>query len=57
MSRGDWAEALKAYQNLRRILDDELGLEPSDELQRLQYEVLNPSGPEPMRLLRPTPVR
>ncbi|MEU2261242.1 AfsR/SARP family transcriptional regulator [Streptomyces sp. NPDC019645] len=54
---GRRAEALKAYQNLRRILDDELGLEPSDELQRLQYEVLNSSGPEPMRLLRPSPVR
>lgn len=39
---GRRAEALQAYQNLRRILSDELGLEPSPELQRLQLEVLNP---------------
>ncbi|MEU3977700.1 AfsR/SARP family transcriptional regulator [Streptomyces bacillaris] len=41
---GRRGEALKAYQDLRGILDDELGLEPSDELQRLQYEVLNSKG-------------
>ncbi|GGX91758.1 AfsR/SARP family transcriptional regulator [Streptomyces hiroshimensis] len=39
---GRRAEALQAYQSLRRILNDELGLEPSPELQRLQLDVLNP---------------
>ncbi|MEV4636620.1 AfsR/SARP family transcriptional regulator [Actinoplanes sp. NPDC049548] len=37
---GRRGEALMAYQDLRRILDDELGLEPSEELQLLQREVL-----------------
>ncbi|MFJ8957547.1 BTAD domain-containing putative transcriptional regulator [Streptomyces sp. NPDC102381] len=50
---GRRAEALKAYQDLRRILDDELGLEPSEELQRLQHAVLN-MGVDSMRdLMRP----
>lgn len=40
---GRRAEALQAYRDLHRILDEELGLEPSPELQRLQLEVLNPS--------------
>ncbi|MFI9205652.1 BTAD domain-containing putative transcriptional regulator [Streptomyces sp. NPDC053048] len=35
--RGD---ALHAYQNVRKILGDELGLEPSPVLQRLQRQVL-----------------
>jgi SARP family transcriptional regulator, regulator of embCAB operon len=39
-SSGRRAEALQAYQNLRRILADELGLEPSADLQRLQLELL-----------------
>ncbi|MEE1929382.1 AfsR/SARP family transcriptional regulator [Streptomyces sp. TRM 70351] len=39
---GRRAEALQAYQSLRRILHDELGLEPSPELQRLQLQVLSP---------------
>ncbi|WUH94320.1 AfsR/SARP family transcriptional regulator [Streptomyces sp. NBC_00433] len=34
------AEALQAYQNLRRVLRTELGLEPAQEVQRLQAEVL-----------------
>jgi DNA-binding SARP family transcriptional activator len=42
---GRRAEALQAYQNLRRILKEELGVEPTAEIQRLQQEVLNP-GPE-----------
>jgi DNA-binding SARP family transcriptional activator len=39
---GRRAEALQAYQNVRRILADELGLEPSPELKRLQLRLLNP---------------
>jgi DNA-binding SARP family transcriptional activator len=42
---GRRAEALQAYQSLRRILKEELGVEPTAEIQRLQQEVLNP-GPE-----------
>ncbi|WP_340560972.1 AfsR/SARP family transcriptional regulator [Streptomyces sp. GSL17-111] len=56
---GRRAEALQAYQNLRRILHDELGLEPSPELQRLQLQVLNPpASGSTSRPLPPTePVR
>jgi DNA-binding SARP family transcriptional activator len=43
---GRRSEALQAYQNLRRVLLDELGLEPSRQLQRLQRMVLNDDGPE-----------
>ncbi|MER6227091.1 AfsR/SARP family transcriptional regulator [Streptomyces sp. 900105755] len=35
------AEALQAYQDLRKVLRTELGLEPTPEVQRLQAEVLN----------------
>ncbi|MEV5437268.1 AfsR/SARP family transcriptional regulator [Streptomyces sp. NPDC052682] len=45
-SAGRRAEALQAYQNLRRILAEELGLEPSPDLQRLQLELL---GSRPQR--------
>lgn len=37
---GRRGEALRAYQSLRNMLKEELGLEPSAELQRLQYQVL-----------------
>ncbi|MEU7742764.1 AfsR/SARP family transcriptional regulator [Nonomuraea sp. NPDC049158] len=37
---GRRAEALQAYAHLRRILRDELGLEPSPELQRLHQNLL-----------------
>ncbi|MFD7912041.1 BTAD domain-containing putative transcriptional regulator [Streptomyces sp. NPDC059752] len=50
---GRRADALKAYQDLRRILDDELGLEPSDELQRLQHVVLNSPSPDTLDMMRP----
>lgn len=53
---GRRAEALKAYQDLRRILDDELGLEPSDELQRLQHVVLNSPSPDMLDMMRPQSV-
>jgi DNA-binding SARP family transcriptional activator len=37
---GRRGEALQVYQQLRRILHDEIGLEPSEELRRIQREVL-----------------
>lgn len=37
---GRRGEALQAFLNLRSVLDRELGLEPSADLQRLQHEVL-----------------
>jgi len=37
---GRRGEALQAYQNLRVVLSDQLGLDPQPELQRLQREVL-----------------
>ena len=48
---GRRAEALQAYQNLYLILRRELGLEPAEELQRLQADILNAStdGPLPHR--------
>ncbi|HEX4789176.1 MAG TPA: AfsR/SARP family transcriptional regulator [Actinospica sp.] len=41
---GRRAEALQAYQDLRRVLRTELGLEPAPEIQRLQAEVLTGAG-------------
>ncbi len=38
---GRQAEALRAYQKTRAYLGDELGLEPSPELQELQHLILN----------------
>jgi basic membrane lipoprotein Med (substrate-binding protein (PBP1-ABC) superfamily)/DNA-binding SARP family transcriptional activator len=37
---GRHPEALRTYQQLRRVLDEELGLEPSPALQRLQERIL-----------------
>src|SRR5262245_47533301 len=37
---GRQAEALAAYQRARQVLADELGTEPSDELQRLNEQIL-----------------
>jgi predicted ATPase/DNA-binding SARP family transcriptional activator len=37
---GRQAEALEAYRNARRVLADELGLEPSPELQQLERAIL-----------------
>ncbi len=48
-SSGRRGEALQAYQNLRRILATELGLEPSQEIQRLQSEMLNARSAAPAR--------
>jgi DNA-binding SARP family transcriptional activator len=46
---GRRGEALQAYQTLRTILDEELGLEPSIPMQRLQRELLtgDPDWPVP----------
>ncbi|MBO4273449.1 BTAD domain-containing putative transcriptional regulator [Microbispora triticiradicis] len=45
------AEALAAYQRCRTLLDDELGLDPSPELRRLEQAILHqdesPAGPWP----------
>ena len=42
---GRRSEALQAYQDVRRILNEELGLEPGPELQRLHREVLGAGYP------------
>ncbi|AZM94075.1 MULTISPECIES: AfsR/SARP family transcriptional regulator [Streptomyces] len=49
---GRRAEALQAYQNLRRLLADELGLEPSLELKQLQARLLSPVGHQPVAGVR-----
>jgi DNA-binding SARP family transcriptional activator/streptogramin lyase len=38
---GRQAEALDVYRSGRRLLDEELGLEPHDELQRIERAILN----------------
>jgi len=38
---GRQAEALEAYDRFRTTLDDELGIEPSPALKRLQHKILN----------------
>ena len=45
------AEALQAYQNARRTMIDELGIEPGDRLQQLQHSILtsDPSLDPPSR--------
>jgi len=42
---GRRGEALQAYQNLRTVLSDQLGLDPQPELQRLQHQVLTDGAP------------
>lgn len=37
---GRRAEALQAYKDLRRLLDEELGVEPALEIQKLRHEIL-----------------
>jgi DNA-binding SARP family transcriptional activator/transcription termination factor NusB len=54
--QGRHAEALEAFQELRAVLRDELGIDPSAGLVELQYRILNqdpalePARPEPVRL-------
>ncbi|MCA2219202.1 AfsR/SARP family transcriptional regulator [Jidongwangia harbinensis] len=42
---GRRADALRAYQQVRRLLNDELGIDPSAELQRLHRQVLAGTAP------------
>jgi DNA-binding SARP family transcriptional activator len=48
-STGRRAEALSAYQQARRVLVDELGIEPGPELRDVHRQVLAAAGPEPVR--------
>jgi DNA-binding SARP family transcriptional activator len=50
---GQQAEALKAYQDARRYLADELGLDPTPELQDLERAILTQEAP---RASQPIPV-
>jgi DNA-binding SARP family transcriptional activator/ABC-type branched-subunit amino acid transport system substrate-binding protein/DNA-binding beta-propeller fold protein YncE len=52
---GRQAEALRAYQEGRRALAEELGLEPSESLQRLERQILDhdPALAAPARPARP----
>ncbi|MFE0171373.1 BTAD domain-containing putative transcriptional regulator [Streptomyces sp. NPDC059002] len=42
---GRRTQALEVYHHLRRAMNDELGLEPSPDLQRLQQEILSSAAP------------
>jgi SARP family transcriptional regulator, regulator of embCAB operon len=44
---GRRSAALTAFRDLRRLLNEELGVEPSAEVQRLQHEILTAGGPVP----------
>ncbi|NUS12650.1 MAG: AAA family ATPase, partial [Streptomyces sp.] len=44
---GRTADALTAYEAVRRALADELGTDPSPELRALHAELLNPEEPQP----------
>lgn len=48
---GRSAEALTAYETIRRRLADDLGVDPGAELQRVHAELLNPSPPQPRERL------
>ncbi|NUT90544.1 MAG: AAA family ATPase, partial [Saccharothrix sp.] len=50
---GRQAEALGVYREARRVLVEELGVEPGPELRRLQQAVLSGENPEPERPTRP----
>ena len=57
---GRQADALEAYRDGRRLLDEELGLEPGEELKRLERAILEQDaaigGPAPPRApARPSP--
>jgi DNA-binding SARP family transcriptional activator/tetratricopeptide (TPR) repeat protein len=47
------AEALAVYREARRVLIDELGVEPGPELRRIQRAVLAGEDPEPERAEKP----
>ena len=53
------ADALAAYRRARAVLDEELGLEPGEELRALEQAVLRqevPAAPPPVRHNLPSPV-
>ncbi|WP_330242343.1 AfsR/SARP family transcriptional regulator [Streptomyces sp. NBC_00525] len=52
---GRQAEALEAFRDGRRILDQELGLEPGRELRRLESAILAGELPAPARVQPPRP--
>ena len=52
---GRRGEALKAYQDVRTLLDEELGVDPSPALQRLQLEILSLGAPQPGRVASVNP--
>jgi DNA-binding SARP family transcriptional activator len=52
---GRQAEALEAYQDARRYLADELGLDPTPELQGLERAILNQQPLLPAREVEPVP--
>ncbi|WP_367136937.1 BTAD domain-containing putative transcriptional regulator [Saccharothrix sp. HUAS TT1] len=54
---GRQAEALAAYREARRVLIEELGVEPGPELRKLQQAVLAGEDPEPERPTRPMALR
>jgi DNA-binding SARP family transcriptional activator/tetratricopeptide (TPR) repeat protein len=54
---GRQAEALGVYREARRLLIDELGVEPGPELRKLQQAVLSGENPEPERPTRPMTLR
>jgi DNA-binding SARP family transcriptional activator len=51
---GRQAEALAAYQELRHLLDDELGIAPSEALSRLQTAILRQDPELALRPVEPT---
>jgi len=50
---GRRGEALQAYQMVRAMLNDELGVDPSPELQRLQHHVLSLGASSPRAAAQP----
>jgi WD40 repeat protein/DNA-binding SARP family transcriptional activator len=51
---GRQAEALRAYERTRQLLDSELGIDPAPELRRLQMQILNQDPGLDVRIVRGT---